>query len=94
MKHLAKLAVQTENEWFSRMARRVLMETAWVTMDTGNFPYAYNSPHEVMRAWSVRLGHPDQNIGARQNLAVTDKSPLVRRELASSLPAPPHDQRS
>jgi putative membrane-bound dehydrogenase-like protein len=125
---LAKLAVQTENEWFSRMARRVLMErvsslhefhrlsksaalflrqplwhrdpkdstpmpnllrrfwTAWVTMDTGNFPYAYNSPHEVMRAWSVRLGHPDQNIGARQNLAVTDKSPLVRRELASSLP--------
>ncbi len=125
---LAKLAVQTENEWFSRMARRVLKErvsnphefhrlsksaalflrqplwhrdpkdstpmpnilrtfwTAWVTMDTGNFPYAYDSPHEVMRAWSVRLGHPDQNIGARQNLAVTDKSPLVRRELASSLP--------
>jgi putative membrane-bound dehydrogenase-like protein len=26
---LAKLAVQTENEWFSRMARRVLMERNW-----------------------------------------------------------------
>ncbi|MCF7789638.1 MAG: FG-GAP-like repeat-containing protein [Prosthecobacter sp.] len=127
---LAKLAVQTDNEWESRMARRVLMEiflkpyavhrisnpaalflleplrnpdlkdsdgtlvpnllrnlwTACLTMDPANLPYAYHSPHEAMRAWSVRLGHVDQNIGVRQNLAVTDKSPLVRRELASSLP--------
>ena len=127
---LAKLAVQTGNEWESRMARRVLMErflkpyavhgisnpaalflleplrnpdlkdrdsklvptllrnlwTACLTMDPTNLPYAYHSPHEAMRAWSVRLGHIDQNIGVRQNLAVTDKSPLVRRELASSLP--------
>lgn len=126
---LAKFAVQTENEWASRMARRVLMEkflkpyaihsisspaalflleplrnpdvkdsdsalpnrlrslwTACLTMDPTNLPYAYHSPHEAMRVWSVRLGHADQNIGIRQNLAVTDKSPLVRRELASSLP--------
>ncbi|MBL9184190.1 MAG: VCBS repeat-containing protein [Verrucomicrobiaceae bacterium] len=34
---LAKLAVQTENEWFSRMARRVLMERLQSERDTSKF---------------------------------------------------------
>ncbi|MDI1313245.1 PVC-type heme-binding CxxCH protein [Prosthecobacter sp.] len=121
---LAKLAVQSENEWFSRMARRVLMERVsstydfhrlskaaalsllefdskddtpvtirlrklWavhVSLGNVNVKSAFESPHDAMRAWSVRLRHPDEFIAIRQNLAVTDKSPLVRRELASSLP--------
>jgi putative membrane-bound dehydrogenase-like protein len=33
---LARLAVQTENEWFSRMARRVLMEKVHAEPRTGN----------------------------------------------------------
>ncbi|HEY1083238.1 MAG TPA: PVC-type heme-binding CxxCH protein, partial [Prosthecobacter sp.] len=144
---LAKQAAQTENEWFSRMARRVLTERAsakqiskaeelirdlekprsvadelralWLT--AALFP---DQPFqkidaadagEHVRAWQVRLASQNQSQitpvaktanpyeGATLELmldpgflesASKDRSPVVRRELASALQRLPESQRS
>jgi putative membrane-bound dehydrogenase-like protein len=126
---LAQLAVQTENEWFSRMARRVLMEkkssgsvflpvakisadtnanetlrirAAWLlsTLGTGflHNPFtkgdgAGDSGHEpnaTLRALWVKAFNNafilDLNIAdVLPEIAKTEPSPIVRRELASTL---------
>jgi hypothetical protein len=160
---LAKLAVQTENEWESRMARRVLMEKldtptrqkltpqlVAMARDLGEYSAAKttrffwlsvlaatsgpvaitNEVSEQMRATLVRLSAsncapshwsnplPEVDMDVRQPnfwivktdeakkttmgpagipacevLAREDKSPIVRRELASALQRLPIDQR-
>ncbi len=158
---LAKLAVQTTNEWESRMARRVLMENAsniahreqtimkllsqmgiekfptnsalrgmWLlhavgTAANGSDPSTgYNgfiaSPSnqndEQVTRWAIRLAnlteylslaggridteldskeqkHWDDRLVPMTEVAKTNTSPIVRRELASALQRIPQDQR-
>lgn len=150
---LAKLAVQTKNEWFSRMARRVLMERAatndllahdattgidprktfwayweavkWRRLEFGQetemlrILWADNAMaskaavervslthgYPAMRVWGIRLvtQGAEQSALARQDgiqrlqglidLAKEETSPIVRRELASTLQRLPQDQR-
>lgn len=146
---LAKLAVQTENEWESRMARRVLMEKAFYTkelqadhvirsvgssslralwlahtvgvssyyLDTSDKPIdkdirelaALKSMEAGIRGSATRLLttlplqstedssiHTDSwkaRVSAFAELAKSEQSPIVRRELASALQRIPQDQR-
>jgi putative membrane-bound dehydrogenase-like protein len=146
---LAKLAVQTENEWESRMARRVLMGKAFYTkelqadhvirsvgssslralwlahtvgvssyyLDKSDKPIdkdirelaALKSVEAGIRASATRLLttlplqstedssiHTDSwkaRVSAFAELAKSELSPIVRRELASALQRIPQDQR-
>jgi putative membrane-bound dehydrogenase-like protein len=124
---LAKLAVQTENEWFSRMARRVLMEKAlkndqvlsralnvineipglssasslhgaWLVSSCSEAQHAVpeaNKGDEHYRAWTIRSSPPGDgaDLESMTDLARSDQSPIVRRELASFLQQLPNEDR-
>lgn len=130
---LMKLAVQTENEWFSRMARRLLTERSanakietltlpntkgdqgsqlralWLShllhQPTSVVPLSPNQEGDQIRQWKVRLNiealtEDVLHVGAIQDLisdlvktATEDKSPVVRRELASGLQRLPMESR-
>jgi putative membrane-bound dehydrogenase-like protein len=145
---LAKLAVQTENEWESRMARRVLMESTvrnpsrfdqleeiwgrqfdsnslseigklrgfWLTHSTHgashidsetrfSWSVTPNVGLEDRRAASIRFSFQATAVASLKSdewldqlrpfveVAKTDASPIVRRELASALQRLPIDQR-
>ena len=136
---LAGLAVQTDNEWFSRMARRVLMERSapgapisselsrqnavklletamakaptvgsrlraiWTVALTNNLStdarsQLFNDESANVRAWAMRIWSQQSGFGVSKgvsgvlvnhdplfDLASKDPSPVVRREIASSL---------
>lgn len=124
---LAKLAVQTENEWFSRMARRVLMEKAlkndqvlssalnvineipglssasslhgaWLVSSCSEAQHSVPEPNkgdEHYRAWTIRSSPPGDgaDLESMTDLARSDQSPIVRRELASFLQQLPNEDR-
>lgn len=56
---LARLAVQTENEWFARMARRVLMEKAAAKADM-------KAALETLTTLGLSAGHSDPRVRAQR----------------------------
>lgn len=79
---LAKLALQSENEWFSRMARRVLMErrssassTEWIGKTAARIVNDSKDQSEIVRAlWLLNSGYMSSELRIRDLLVHPEKS--------------------